>query len=92
MSWKPQSWGSYSLRNLMIIFVQKRLIAMENYRILQAVIRPLNFDGILPYTAGNDGTRSAPAALHLVPRCFQSAPSCSPKIRLGMGILVNSLI
>ena len=41
---------------------------------------------------GWDGTRSAPSALHFVPRCLQSAISRRPKLRFGPEILINSTL
>ena len=40
--------------------------------------------------AGCDGTRSAPSALHFVPRCLQSALLSRRKLRFGPEKLINS--
>ena len=43
--------------------------------------------------AGCDCTRSAPFALHFVPRCLQSAAlSRRPKLRFGLEKLINSTL
>ena len=42
--------------------------------------------------AGCDGTRSAPSALHFLPRCLQSALSRRPKLRFGLEILINATL
>ena len=75
--------------NLMSIFIgcdRKTSIIGKNwfFRIREYQIRRQSF-----LEASCDGTRSAPSALHFVPRCLLSALSRRPKLRFGLEKLIN---